>query len=266
MTRMLHAEFLKMRRSRMPLWTALVVLIVAGLAAFIYPMLSDPGTQAEMAKMGGAYGRAVALGHYDATWSNYLRITLQGMSGSWGVLTFALVASYVFARESSEGTLDAMLTLPTRREYIVAAKMVVVAVWVAGLALLSIVLTAIVTAALRVDGFAWSYLAKNAADTLKVAFLLFVTLPFVAWFAMSGKGYLRPMLFALATMMVGDGLVGTPVSPWLPWNMPLHLVGASWYPVPPTGMPSAGWLVALAVFAAGIAACMWRIDRAESPA
>lgn len=264
MTRVLLAEFLKLKRSRMPLWTSLVVVIVAGLGAFIYPVLSDPKTQAEMAKMGGMYGQAVARGQYLATWPNYLRITLQGMSGSWGVLTFALVASHVFAREFSEGTMHDMLTLPMRREYIVAAKMVVVAVWVAGLALLSIVLTAIVTAALRVDGFAWSYLAQNALDTLKVSFLLFVTLPFVAWFAMSGKGYLRPMLFALATIMVGDGLVGTPVSPWLPWNMPLHLVGASWYPVPPTGMPSAGWLVSLAVFGAGMAACVWRVDHVEA--
>jgi ABC-2 type transport system permease protein len=172
----------------------------------------------------------------------------------------------VFGREFKEGTAKTMLTLPLRREYVVLAKMVVVAVWVLGLGALSILVTMGTAIALGVPGFAWTHVLDSAIDTLGVVTLLYLTLPFVAWFALRGKGYLPPMLYSLAAMMVGNGLVGTPVSAYVPWNMPLHLVGASWYPVSPSGLTAGSWAIAVTVFAVGLAALMWRVDHADSAA
>jgi ABC-2 type transport system permease protein len=264
MMRAVAAEFMKLKRSRMPLWSGLVVLVAAGLGLAVMPVLSDPATQAKVAAGGGAFAKAVATGLYHPTWANYLHIGTQGMSGSWGVLTFGLVTAYLFGRESRERTSSAMLTLPLRREYVVLAKMVVLAVWVFGLAILSVLLTMGVVAVLGVEGFSWSAVFKNVTDTLAVAALLYLTLPFVAWFAALGKGYLRPMLFSLAMVMVGNTLVATSLSRWFPWNMPLHLVGASWYPVPPSSLVPGSWAVAVGVFLAGLTVLLWQTDHADS--
>jgi ABC-type transport system involved in multi-copper enzyme maturation permease subunit len=264
--RMIAAEFMKLKRSRMPLWSGLIVLVAAGLGLAVLPVLADPKTQAEIAKSGGTFAKAVAAGMYQPSWPNYLRVGLQGMSGSWGILTFGLVTAYLFGREYKEGAAKTMLTLPIRREYAIVAKLVVLAAWVFGLGLLSVVLTMGATALLGVDGFSWPEVQKSLGETLGVTALLYCTLPLVALFAVRGKGYLQPMLFSLGVMMVGNALVASPISPFVPWNMPLHLVGASWYPVPPSPLPPLSWLVAAAVFAAGTAALMWQIDHADSTA
>ena len=266
MMRMIAAEFLKLKRSRMPMWSGLIVLVAAGLGLAVLPVLADPKTQAEIAKSGGVFAKAVAAGMYQPTWTNYLRVGLQGMSGSWGILTFGLVTAYVFGREYKEGGAKTMLTLPIRREYAIVAKLVVLAAWVFGLGLLSVALTMGATAMLGAGGFSWSGVLQNTAETLEVIALLYCTLPLVAWFAVRGRGYLQPMLFSLGVMMVGNALVATPASPFVPWNMPLHLVGASWYPVSPSPLVPLSWVVALATFAIGAAALMWQIDHADSPA
>ena len=264
MMRVLGAEFLKLKRSRMPLWSGLIVLVAGSLGLAVLPVLSDPAIQTQIAKGGGVFAKAVAAGAYGPTWANYLRIGLQGMSGSWGVLTFGFVTAYLFGREFKEGTAKTMLALPLRREYFVLAKMLVLAAWVLCLGALSVLVTMGSAVALGAGGFAWTHVLKNVIDTLGVTVLLYLTLPLVAWFAMLGKGYLPPMLYSLAAMMVSNGLVETPLSRWVPWNMPLHLVGASWYPVPPSALTAGSWAIAVIFFLAGLAALVWRVDHADS--
>jgi ABC-2 type transport system permease protein len=146
----------------------------------------------------------------------------------------------------------------------VVAKMVVLAVWIAILALLAVVLTAGIAVLLGAQGFAWSHVLKGLGDTLAVSGLIYLTLPFVAWLAMLGKGYLRPMLYSMALMMMTTALIDTPISRWLPWSLSVHLVGASWYPVPPADLTAGSVAVAVVFFLVGVAALMWRIDHADS--
>jgi hypothetical protein len=264
MMRMVAAEFLKLKRSRMSLWSGLIVAVAAGLSVAVLPVLGDPKTQAQIAKGGGVFAKAVAAGAYQPSWVNYLHIGVQGMSGSWGILTFGLVTAYLFGREYREGAAQTMLTLPIRREYAIVAKLVVLAVWVFGLGLLSVLLTAAAAAALGVGGFAWAAVRTSVGETMAAITPIFLTLPLVAWFAVRGRGYLQPMLYSLGVMMVGNALVQTPVSRYFPWNMPLHLVGASWYPVSPSPLVAGSWVVAGGVFVVGVAALMWQIDHADS--
>jgi len=264
MMRLLSAEFLKLRRSRMLLWSGLIVAVAAGLGLAVLPVLADPKTQATIAKSGGVFARAVAAGAYNPSWTNYLHIGVQGMSGSWGILTFGLVTAYLFGREFKEGAAKNMLTLPIRREYVVVAKLIVLAVWVFCLGLLSVALTSVAAAVLGAAGFSWAAVFASIRETILAIAPLYLTLPLVAWFAVRGRGYLQPMLYSLGVMMVGNALVQTPASRYFPWNMPLHLVGASWYPVSPSPVVPASWAVAIAVFAVGVGALMWQIDRADS--
>jgi ABC-2 type transport system permease protein len=227
-------------------------------------VVTRPDVVAKISASGGAFAAGVAAGAYTRDWSHLLHFGPQAIAGSWGILTFGLVAAYVFGRESREGTSQAMLTQPVRREYVVVAKLLVVAMWVLALTLLSTALLVGVVAILGADGFTWNAVFGSLADSVKVAALLFLTLPVVAWFAMLGRGYLPPMLFSLAMMIVGNGLVGTSLSRWFPWNLPVHLVGASYLPVPLGGVTLGPMVVSLAVFVAGVGALIWRIDHADS--
>lgn len=264
MMRALAAEFLKLKRSRMPLWTGLAVLVYSGLNLAILPVVTSPESQSKMATAGPVFAKAIAAGIYVPTWANLLHFGPQGIAGSWGVLVFGLVTAYVFGREFGEGTAQTMLTLPLRRVNVVLAKMTVVAVWVSGLTLLSVLLNTVVVALLGASGFAWTHVLKSLTESLEVSALLYLTLPFVAWFAMLGKGYLRPILFSLAMMIFGNALVTTGASRWFPWNMPMHVVGASWYPIPPSNLLPASWVVAVAAFLLGLGVLIWRTDHADS--
>jgi hypothetical protein len=58
-------------------------------------------------------------------------------------------------------------------------------------------------------------------------------------------------------------MVNSPASPWFPWNMPFHVVGASWYPVPPSGLTAGSWAVAAGLFLGGLALLVWRMDQTD---
>jgi hypothetical protein len=139
-------------------------------------------------------------------------------------------------------------------------------VWVFGLAVFSLALQSAGLVVFGVEGFTWGHLWAAFGDALIVTLLLYLTLPFVAWAAMAGRGYLRAMLFAFAMMAVGNGLAVTEVSRYFPWNMPIHVVGASWMPIPPSALDPVSWIVAFAAFAAGMALAIRRIDVADAAA
>lgn len=265
MIRALRAEFLKLKRSRMLLWTALVVVVYAAFAAALMLVFKNDAQMLNtIASAGGAFSKAAAAGMFDLNWVNQLRTAVQGISGSWGVLTFSFVTAYVFGREYKEGTEKNMLTVPLRREYIIAAKMMVVACWVLALTLFSLALQSAGLAVLGIEGFAWKHVAVALLDSLEVTLLLYLTLPVVAWVAMVGHGYLRAMLFAFAMMMVSNGLATTDASRYFPWNMPIHVVGASWMPIPPSNLVATSWVIAIGVFAVGCGLAIRQIDTADT--
>ena len=264
MAHVIAAEFAKLRRSRMLLWTALVPLSVALLEPAMFSALTRPDVQAKIAQGGGAFAQAVASGLYEATWKNFLGFLPQAISGSWGLLTFALIASYLFGREFKEGTMKTVLTLPVPRGYTVIAKMLVLVVWMAGLTVFAIVLQVAAAALVHPADFAWVYVWRTLGDAMLVGLLIFLTLPVTALFALRGKGYLQPMLFTLAAMLIGNGIATTSVSRYFPWNLPLHLVGASWLPISPAPLVVGSWVVALTLFACGVVALVWQIDHADN--
>lgn len=263
MTRALAAEFLKLKRAKAPMWTALVVFVYTAIATVMLTGLREPSASARLAKAGGAFSKAAAAGLYEATWANFLRGIPQGIAGAWGVLVFGFVTAYLFAHEFKEGTAAAMLTAPIRREYFIVAKFVVLAVWILGLTLLSAVLMAGGIALVGLDGFAWAHVLGAVTDSLKVSALLFLTLPFIAWLAVRGRGYLQPMLVSIALVMAGNGLISTGLARWFPWDMPVLVAGASWMPIPPMSLVPGSWAVAVGVFAAGLVMLSLRIDRAD---
>lgn len=263
MMRALAAEFTKLKRSRMVLLTVVAVLAYAAIDLALGPYVSSPEGMEMIAEQGGAFAQAVEMGLYEPTWENYLVMTPQMIAGGLALLLFALVAAYMFGREYKEGTAPQTLSTPVRREFVVLSKMIVLGVWILALGLLMLAVHLVDMAILGFDGFAWTLVFETLGETLIVTFMLYLTMPVFAWFAVWGRGYLRPMLAAIVLMGVGNGLLVDDISRFYPWNMPVHQVGASWMPIPPSELVVGSWVVLAIVFALGLAATVWQVNHAD---
>jgi ABC-2 type transport system permease protein len=264
MMRAFKAELLKLKGARMHLWAALAVVGYGVISATLLPALKDPKMLARISAAGGSFGQAATGGLYKINWTNVLRTVPQGIAGSWGFLLFGVITAYLFGREYSEGTAKNMLTLPVRREYFVLAKMAILALWVLLLTLLSLAVAIVAGLFMNLGPLTWTLVWSSLGMSLQVSLLLYLTMSFVAWLAMLGKGYLPPMIFTAAMMTVGMLFVVRAWSRWLPWSMPVLLTGASWMPVPPAQLVPASWIVAVAVFVVRFALSLRQIDRADN--
>ncbi len=264
MIRAIKAEFLKVKGSKVPLWTALAV-VAYGLVAIAGAFgMKATDLNETLSTAGGSWAIAAGRGWYSPTWENVLRQNVQGIAGAWGVLLFGFVTAYVFGRERKEGTDATMLTSPVHRRSFAVAKTVVVAVWVLALTLLAFLFQTAGFALAGLEGFAWGHVFGSLGETLQAAALIYLTLPLVAFFALTGKPrYLRPMLFLVVAWVLGNTVATTDYAHLYPWMMPVLIGGASWLPVPSDRLDLASWVVALGVFVFGLALTMWKIGRSN---
>lgn len=264
MMRAIKAEFFKLKGAKVPIWTALAVVAYGAIAiAGAFAMKSgDAG--AALAKAGGAWAEAAALGRYTPTWENMLRQNVQGIGGAWGIFLFAFVTAYVFGRERKEGTDATMLTAPVQRRSFAVAKMVVIAVWVLALTLFSFAFQSAGMGLAGLSDFAWEHVFRSLGQMLMAASILYLTMPLVAFVALLGKpGYLKPILFAATLNLIGMSFVTEESANLIPWAMPVLIGGASWQPMTEASLTAVSWVVCVAVFAVGMIAVMWKVGRAS---
>jgi len=241
MLRALSAEIRKLKRSRMPLWTALIVLLLPLIVVGIQQTPHAP----------------------PIAWVDFMRVGSE-MLATLGIVVFGMVAAYVFGRDYVGGTASSVLTLPMRREYPVLAKGIVLLAWVLGLTVLSVGAGAGYAALLGLKGFTFAQLATTAWESFQVALLLFGTLPIVALLAVVGRGYIAPMAFSGMTAWVGLGLAEAGWSRWFPWSMPMGITGIILGPpIEIRGLVPGSWAVMAAMFVAGVVALVWYVDTAD---
>ena len=117
-----------MRRSVAPLLTALAFAIAPLVGGLFMYILADP----ERARRMGLIGQKAQLAGGGSDWPAYFAFLAQAATVG-GFVLFAFVIAWVFGREFSDGTVRYLLALPTSRAAIIAAKLVVVALWCAAL-------------------------------------------------------------------------------------------------------------------------------------
>src|SRR5215211_6135818 len=121
----LWAEALKARRSKVPLIASTgftLAPLMDGLFMFI---MKDPERAREM----GLLSVKAQLAMSDATWTTFFNVLTQAVAVG-GVIVFSIVTAWVFGREFSDHTAKDLMALPTSREKIVAAKLMVITTWV----------------------------------------------------------------------------------------------------------------------------------------
>lgn len=246
MARALIAELTKLKRASLPLWSVVTV--------FVAPAMSN------------VFATAQEPGNWEMSWPAFFKLGAMTMGTWWGILLFGLITAFLFGREFTEGVAPNMLTVPTRREYFVLAKFIVLTVWVFVLAMLSLVAQAVAATVLGLEGFAWVEVWPVVGDVLTVALLILLTQPVIALVAVASRGVFAPMLLSAAGFLVGmlGGIAGW--GDWLPWAMPTA-VGGTFLGLAvssETQLTAGSWAIAWGVCAVGIAATLVWIDRADS--
>jgi ABC-2 type transport system permease protein len=212
----LWAETLKARRSKVPLGTAAGLSILPIVGGLFMMIMKDPERARAMGLIGA---KAQLLSGGVADWPSYLDLLAVG-TGAMGALLFAFITAWVFGREFSDRTAKELLALPTPRWLIVAAKFALTALWILGLTLLIFVLGLGVGAVVGMPGWSVELAWTSFRSLVITALLNFMLMPFVAFFASVGRGYIPPLGWAIATLGLAQvtGLMGR--GDWFPWAVP----------------------------------------------
>ena len=217
----LRVEALKMRRSKMPLFTALGFSLPALIGGLFMVILKDP----EAARSRGLISAKAQLTAGTAEWATLFNMLAQAVAVG-GAIVFGTFTAWLFGREFSDHTVKELLALPTPREAIVGAKFVVMAVWTLLLTVLCFILGLIIGALVDIPGWSLELLRSATVDILGAGVLTISLLPFVAFFASAGKGYLPSFGWMILTVAMAQIAAITGWGDFFPWSIPALFSGA----------------------------------------
>lgn len=215
-------ETLKLQRSRVPLFTVVGFSIVPLVGGLFMIILKDPARAQSMGLISAKAQLAVGT----AEWATFFNLLAQATAVG-GSIIFSVFTAWVFGREFSDHTAKELLALPTSRETIVAAKFIVVVGWTLLLTILCYLLGLLVGQLVDIPGWSASLLQSASVEILGAGILTILLLPFVAFFACSGKGYLPSIGWMILTVALAQIVVITGWGDWFPWSIPALFSGAA---------------------------------------
>ena len=249
----LWAETLKMRRSKVPLFTSIGFFILPLVGGLFMIILKDP----EAAKSMGLISTKAQITAGTADWPSFFSLITQGTAIA-GAFLFAIVAIWSFGREFSDHTVKELLALPTSREATVTAKFVIIAVWTLALTLVMFVFSLIVGTMVTIPDWSSELLGDSFVNVMGSTFLNMLLLPYVALIASIGRGYMPPFGWTLLMIAFAQIAVVTGWGDWFPWAVPGLFSGAAGQRAELLGMH--GYIIVVIASSIGLAATYywWR--------
>src|SRR5687767_11557095 len=218
----LWAETLKMRRSKVPLFTAIGFSMAPLMGGLFMIILKDP----EAARSMGLITAKAQLVAGVADWPTFFNIVAQAVAVAGGIL-FGIITAWVFGREFSDRTAKELLALPTSREAIVAAKFVVIVIWTLALSLFIFGFGLVIGNLVVIPGWSELLLRMAFVDVMGAALLTIGLLSFVALLASVGRGYMPPFGWTIFTVVLAQIAALTGWGDWFPWSVPALFSGAA---------------------------------------
>ena len=213
-------ELLKVRRSRVPLFTLLGFALAPLAGGFFMIILKDP----EMARQAGMVSAKAQIMAGAADWPTYLGFMAQAVAVG-GLILFSLIISWLFGREFADHTVKDLLALPTPRSSLVLAKFIVFALWSA---ILTAIIVLIGLGVGQAVGLPPAPTALWTAALTKLAITTGLTIVLVtpiAFFASAGRGYLPPMGVAILIVVLAQIVGAAGWGEFFPWSIPALYAG-----------------------------------------
>ncbi len=218
----LWAESLKVRRSKVPLFTALGFALVPLMGGLFMIILKDPHAALSM----GLISTKARLTAGTADWPAFLGLLSQAtaLGGAFG---FSVVATWIFGREFSDHTVKELIAVPTPRSATVAAKFVVAAIWSLALVVLMLGIGLIVGQLVDIPGYSAALLATSLGRMACVGIMTIALMPYIALIASAGRGYLPSFGWIILTVMLAQVAAFMGWGDWFPWAIPALFSGAA---------------------------------------
>ena len=251
----LAAELIKARRSRVPLMTITAMSAAGLIAALFMVILADPARAQRL----GLLAEKAQLSGLAANWAGLLRFLSQIVAVG-DLMLFAFIATWIFGREFSDGTMRYLLALPVSRPAIACAKFTVMMLWSAAVTGWLIGFVLLLGWALGLPGASPQVLLHGLSGTaISAALLLAVTTP-VALGACAGRGYLAPLASTTGIVVLGQVAAALGWGGIFPWSIPAIAAGLA----PGTRLTAASVVIAVLTGTAGVAGTImwWRSGRA----
>src|SRR5215213_1424690 len=255
----LWSEALKARRSKVP-WLAAVGFTLAplmdGLFMFI---MKDPERAREM----GLLSVKAQMAMSTAEWTTFFSVLTQAIAIG-GVIVFSIVTAWIFGREFSDRTAKELMALPTSREKIVIAKLLVISVWVLIATMWIFIIGLFIGYLVDIPGWTAQLAQQSFADVIATAGMTLLLMTPVAFIASIGRGYLPPLGWAVLTIFFSQIVAATGWGEWFPWSVPALFSGVVGPRVEQLGIHS--YVIVVLTSLAGLAATFswWRsADQAQ---
>lgn len=210
-----YAESLKAFRSKVPLFTTLGFLIAPLIGGLFMIILKDP----EAAKSMGLISTKAQLTAGVADWPTFFNMLAQA-TAIGGAMVFAIVTTWVFGREFSDHTVKELLSLPTSRETIIAAKFTIVAFWTLLQTLIVFGVGLLVGNAVVIPGWSLELFRSATVDIIGAGILTILLLPFVALMASIGRGFMPAFGWTVLTVVMAQIAAAIGWGGWFPWSIP----------------------------------------------
>ncbi len=221
-TSALWSEALKMRRSKVPLFTAIGLSMVPLAGGLFMIILKDP----EAARSMGLISTKAQIVAGTADWTAFFGLLTQAIAAG-GLILFSIITIWVFGREFSDRTVKELLALPTSREIIVTAKFIVIVVWTFAMTAFIFGMGLVVGTLVVIPGWSEELLRTSFINILGAAALTLPLMSFVALLASMGRGYLPPFGWTFFTMALANIAAIMGWGDWFPWAVPSLFSGVA---------------------------------------
>jgi ABC-2 type transport system permease protein len=218
----LWSETLKARRSKVPLLAGIgftLAPLVDGLFMFI---MKDP----ERARQMGLLSVKAQMAMSTAEWVTFFGVLSQAVAIG-GTIVFAIVTAWIFGREFSDHTAKDLMALPTSRENIVTAKLVVISVWAFIVCIWIYFVGLGIGTLVSIPGWTTGLAWQSFLDLFAAAGMTLLLMTPVAFIASMGRGYLPPLGWAVLTIFFAQIIAATGWGDWFPWAVPALFSGAA---------------------------------------
>ena len=247
----LWMEALKMRRSLVSVFSALGMLVLPLVAGLFMIILRDPAGARNM----GLISAKAQLAAGSADWPSFFGILTQGLAIGGGIV-FAIFTAWIFGREFADRTAKEVLAVATPRSAIVFAKFTIVAAWVVALTLLVFIVAVPIGLALALPGWSLTLAVSALGASLAIGAALILLMSWAALFAGIGRGYLLPLAWTVATVVLAQITAVLGWGDWFPWAVPALLSGMTGAPQDLLG-PQSIVLVVLTGLLGALAVLIW---------
>jgi ABC-2 type transport system permease protein len=216
----LWTELLKVYRSKVLPFSVIAFSLIPLAGGLFLIILKDP----EAAKSMGLISTKAQIAVGVADWPAYFNLLAQAVAAG-GIALFSILPIWIFGREFSEHTVKELLSLPTSRETIVSAKFLVMVLWAIVLTLFLLGLGLLVGYFVIIPGWSVELLKTGIVNLLGGALISLAMMPFVAFFASLGRGYLLPFGWLFLTLFLSQIVGRLGWGDWFPWSIPALFSG-----------------------------------------